>query len=159
MTSQPPSVEDEDEEKVLKRRQKHEANLTAGLGYGNAKKRQLEVFWSVIWPQLCENGWSKVGPVQTVLVVHTIPCIRFSRRNLSLIRPEKPASVGRSWFAWGVSAERKKGCLLWPAFIIGVRLASRGERRPEKSTVDGRTVAHPTRVSAAWVTLHPLQKR
>ena len=62
MISQPPSVLVEDEEKDLKRRQKHEANLTAGLGYGNAKKRQLEVFWRVIWPQLCEDGWSKVGP-------------------------------------------------------------------------------------------------
>lgn len=64
MTSQAPytSVVDEDEEKVLKRRQKHEANLTAGLGYGNAKKRQLDVFWRVIWPQLCEEGWSKVSP-------------------------------------------------------------------------------------------------
>jgi hypothetical protein len=64
MTSQPPSEVDEDEEKVLKRKQKHEANLTAGMGYGNAKKRQLEVFWNVIWPQLCEDGWSKVGPVR-----------------------------------------------------------------------------------------------
>ena len=54
-----PALQEEDLA-VLKLRIKNEAHLTSSLGYGNAKKRELEVFNAVVWPRLTEEGWCKV---------------------------------------------------------------------------------------------------
>jgi hypothetical protein len=38
-------------------RAKNEALLTAGMGYGNKKKRDLEAFWNMVVPGLLDIGW------------------------------------------------------------------------------------------------------
>jgi len=63
MTATPPQplAEIEESEELLKTRIKNEAYMTSNLGYGNAKKRELEVFNTVVWPRLTEAGWIQVG--------------------------------------------------------------------------------------------------
>lgn len=46
---------------LLKTRIKNEAHLTSNLGYGNAKKRELEAFNNIVWPRLESLGWVQVG--------------------------------------------------------------------------------------------------
>merc|ERR1711862_540419 len=52
----------DDEKKAIKR-VKQETYLTSGCGYGRAKKRLLQAFWSTLWPKL-ENdcNWQKIEP-------------------------------------------------------------------------------------------------
>lgn len=68
----PPPLAIEDEE-VVKTRIKNEVYLTSNLGYGNAKKRELEVFNKVVWPRLTEAGWVQVGHrVEDVLTCNVV---------------------------------------------------------------------------------------
>jgi hypothetical protein len=45
---------------AVQHRAKNEALLTAGMGYGNKKRAQLEAFWSIVWPGLLSIGWKAV---------------------------------------------------------------------------------------------------
>lgn len=58
---QPAQALQEETAEVLKTRLKNEAYFTSNLGYGNAKKRELEVFHNVVWPRLSDQGWVQVG--------------------------------------------------------------------------------------------------
>jgi hypothetical protein len=48
------------ETRALRRKQKAEAHLTSGCGFGKEKRRLIDVFWSSMWPGLEKLGWIKV---------------------------------------------------------------------------------------------------
>mmetsp|Transcript_28710 Transcript_28710/g.43046 ORF Transcript_28710/g.43046 Transcript_28710/m.43046 type:complete len:82 (+) Transcript_28710:49-294(+) len=48
------------EERKTKKRKWLESQVTAGCGYGKAKKRVLHAFWTQLWPRLESAGWTKV---------------------------------------------------------------------------------------------------
>lgn len=51
------------EGRSLRRRQKCEAHLTSGCGFGKSKKRLIDGFWASMWPGLEELGWTKVSTI------------------------------------------------------------------------------------------------
>jgi hypothetical protein len=48
------------ESRALRRKQKAEAHLTSGCGFGKEKRRLIDEFWSSMWPGLEKLGWTKV---------------------------------------------------------------------------------------------------
>lgn len=58
--AEPLPVDVEEDPLVLKTKAKNEAYVTSNLGYGNAKKKELEAFNNVVWPGLTGLGWSQV---------------------------------------------------------------------------------------------------
>jgi hypothetical protein len=48
------------ESRSLRRRQKGEAHLTSGCGFGKEKIKLIDGFWTNMWPSLEKLGWSKV---------------------------------------------------------------------------------------------------
>ena len=43
-----------------RRQLKNEARVTSGMGKGQIKEKNLQVFWDKVWPRLTEAGWTKV---------------------------------------------------------------------------------------------------
>ena len=56
------------ESRSLRRRQKAEAHLTSGCGFGKEKRRLVDGFWSNMWPGLTKLGWTKVRRLRTSVV-------------------------------------------------------------------------------------------
>jgi hypothetical protein len=83
-----PALQEEDLA-VLKLRTKNEAHLTSNLGYGNAKKRELEVFNTVVWPRLTEEGWCKVRRFNSFCCFGSrMPRLLHSRHIIYLEEPQ-----------------------------------------------------------------------
>lgn len=51
--------EDDEAGKDFRRKLKHEAYLTSGLGKNKRKVRVVDTFWKVLWPELEKQGWTK----------------------------------------------------------------------------------------------------
>lgn len=47
--------------KSMRRKIKLEAVLTSGCGVGKSKQKIMDAFWNIVWPQLLDLGWTKVG--------------------------------------------------------------------------------------------------
>lgn len=54
-------VNDLDENRVLKRKQSLESQLTSGCGGGKKKARIVDAFYDTLWPILEEAGWKMVS--------------------------------------------------------------------------------------------------
>ena len=55
------------ENTIVKRKARLETRLTSGLGFGNSKKQQIELFWNTVWPKLAYIGWQQVRSISTFL--------------------------------------------------------------------------------------------
>lgn len=69
-SNSPPRDDVSAETRSLRRRQKAEAHLTSGCGFGKEKRKLMDAFWASMWPGLEEKlGWTKVRLLRRVVVL------------------------------------------------------------------------------------------